>query len=134
MVVNPEAKGLTRATKSPFFRVVAAQSVVTILASIVGLAVSEIAALSALLAGISCVLPTLYVLVVSLRPTQPGQTGLSLVLRGEAGKFALTIALLAAIFVLVKPLSVVAFFGTFVLMQICQALVPLFDAHQLMKK
>ena len=106
----------------------------TIFVAIVCLAVSKVAAISALLAGVSSFLPTLFVLILSLKPMTPGRTGLGKVLRGEAGKFALTIALLAGIFTLMKPLSVAVFFGTFVLMQLCQALVPLVDANRLMKK
>ena len=128
------ATSLTSMAKSPIFRVLSAQSIVTIFVAIVCLAVSKVAAISALLAGVSSFLPTLLVLILSLKPMTPGQTGLGQVLRGEAGKFALTIALLVGIFTLVKPLSVAAFFGAFVLMQLCQALVPLVDANRLMKK
>ena len=128
------ATSLTSMAKSPFFRVLSAQSIVTIFVAFVCLAVSKIAAISVLLAGVSSFLPTLFVLILSLKPMTPGLTGLGQVLRGEAGKFALTIALLTSIFTLVKPLSVAAFFGTFVLMQLCQALVPLVDANRLMKK
>ena len=119
--------------KSPFFRVLSAQSIVTIFVAIICLAVSKVAAISALLAGVSSFLPTLFVLILSLKPMTPGQTGLGQVLRGEAGKFALTIGLLTSIFTLVKPLSVAAFFGTFVLMQLCQALIPLVDANRLIE-
>ena len=120
--------------KSPIFRVLSTQSIVTIFVAIVCLAVSKVAAISVLLAGVSSFLPTLFVLILSLKPMTAGQTGLGQVFRGEAGKFALTIALLTSIFTLVKSLSVAAFSGTFVLMLLCQALVPLVDANRLMKK
>ena len=59
---------------------------------------------------------------------------MSQVLRGEAGKFALTTAILAMVFVFVKPLNVVVFFGTFVLLQISQAVIPLLEARRLLKR
>lgn len=90
--------------------------------------------ISALFAGISCVIPSVYVLLVSQRPVEKPETGLGLVLRSEIGKFALTIALLMAIFIFVKPLNIMAFFGTFVLLQMCHAVVPLLDARRLLKR
>lgn len=105
-----------------------------IVASVLCLAMGRTASVSALLAGLSCIIPTFYVLVVSMRPVSPGTTGLALVLRGEAGKYALTVALLAVIFVWVRPLDVAVFFGTFVLMQGCQAIVHFQDAWRMMKK
>ena len=98
------------------------------------LTIDRVAAISALSAGLSCVVPTAFVLVVSLRAVSPGETGFSQVLRGEAGKFALTISILAVIFVFVKPLNIVAFFGTFVLLQMCHAVIPLLEARKLLKR
>ena len=106
----------------------------TIFVTVACLAIGRTAAMSALLAGLSCIAPTVFVLLVSLRQVQPGDTGLGLVLKGEAGKFGLTIALLAVIFVSVEMLNVAAFFGTFVLMQVCQAVVHFIEANRLMRK
>jgi len=90
--------------------------------------------MSALLAGIACIVPTIFTLFVSLKPVSPGETGLGQVLRGEAGRFVLTAAILAGIFVLIRSLNAGAFFGTFALMQICQAVVPLMAARRLLKR
>ena len=40
-----------------------------------------------------------------------GDPGLGQALRGELGKFALTISLFALVFVFVKPLNILVFFG-----------------------
>ena len=99
--------------KLPLFRILVAQSSVTVFVTIVCLMVSKVAGISALLAGVSSVLPSLIVFLISMKPITPGQTGLEQVLRGEVSKIALTIALLAGIFVLAEPLSVVVFFTIF---------------------
>ncbi|MBT4161735.1 MAG: hypothetical protein HOC70_15190 [Gammaproteobacteria bacterium] len=125
---------LSRFTGSPFYRVVAAQFFATFFASGLCLVIDKVAAISALSAGLSCIVPTIFVFAVSLRPISPGETGMSQVLRGEAGKFALTTAILAMVFVFVKPLNVVVFFGTFVLLQISQAVIPLLEARRLLKR
>jgi len=95
--------------------------------------IGKVAVKSALLAGVSTVLPSIFVFLVSMKPIRPGQTGLEKALRGEVGKIALTIVLLTGIFVLAKPLSILVFFGVFVMMQVCQVIVPLVDAERLMK-
>ena len=120
--------------KLPLFRILVAQSSVTVFGTIVCLMVSKVAGISALLAGVSSVLPSLIVFLISMKPITPGQTGLEQVLRGEVSKIALTIALLAGIFVLAEPLSVVVFFTIFALMQFCQVVVPLVDANRLTKR
>ena len=114
------AKSLINGKKLPLFRILIAQSSITIFASVFALTVNKIAAISALLAGTSCILPTLYVILASTRPVVAGGTGLAQAVRGEAGKILFIVALLSGIFTLVKPLNVTVFFGTFILMQICQ--------------
>ena len=129
----------SRITVSPFFKVVVTQFIGTLLISGLCLAHGRVAAISALSAGLSCLIPTLYLLVVSLQPVKAGQTGLGHAVKGEIGKFALTIALLAVIFVFTesfvgKPLEVVAFFGTFILLQMSNAVVPLYEAVRLLRR
>ena len=63
-----------------------------------------------------------------------GDSGLSQALRGEVGKFALTVALFALVFVFVKPLNVWVFFGTFVGLQLCMAVVLLLQSRKLLKR
>ena len=120
--------------KSPIFRVVTAQVLATVLASAFWLIFGRVAAISALMAGITSVLPGCYTLVVSLRPVIKGDPGLSQALRGEVGKFALTIALFALVFVFVKPLNVLVFFGTFVGLQLCVAVILWYGSRRLLKR
>jgi len=121
-------------TKSPIFRIVAAQFIVTILASALCLFFDRVAAISVLMAGVTCVVPGCYTLVVSLRPVIKGDPGLGQALRGELGKFALTISLFALVFVFVKPLNILVFFGTFVGLQVCMAVVLLLGSRKLLKR
>ena len=125
---------LGRIRKSPVFRIVAVQFIATLLAAVLGLAISRVAAWSALLAGAACIIPGLYVLAMSERSVPKGTTGLANVIRGEAGKYALTIAILALVFVFVRPLNGVAFFTTFICLQVAVAVVPLLEARALLNR
>jgi ATP synthase protein I len=119
---------------SPIFRIVVAQFIATFLASASCLALDRVAVISALMAGIVSIVPGIYVLVMSLRAVDPGTTGIASVVKGEIGKFALTMSLFALVFVFVKPLDVAVFFGTIVLLQLCNLLVPLIEARKLLKR
>ena len=121
-------------TKSPIFRVVTAQVVATFIASASWLIFGRVAAVSALMAGITCVLPGCYTLVVSLRPVSKGDPGLRQALRGELGKFALTVSLFALVFVFVKPLNVLVFFSTFIGLQLCMAATLWLGSRRLLKR
>lgn len=117
-------------TDSPIYRIVAAQFIATLLAAASCLAFNRVAVISALMAGMVCIIPGLYMLVVSLRPVTQTSTGLAQAVRGAAGKFALTVSMFALVFVFVRPLNAVAFFATFVLLQMCVALVPFIDSRR----
>jgi F0F1-type ATP synthase assembly protein I len=121
-------------TKSPIFLVVTAQVFATFLASASWLMCGRVAAISALMAGITCVLPGCYTLVVSLRPVIKGDPGLRQVLRGELGKFALTVSLFATVFVFVKSLNVLAFFSTFIGLQLCMAATLWIGSRRLLQR
>jgi len=127
------AKRLGNWTKSPIFRILAAQFIVTFIASALSLVFGRVAAISALMAGITCIVPGCYTLVVSLRPVIKGGSGLSQALRGEVGKFSLTVSLFALVFVFVKPLNVQVFFCTFVVLQLCMAAVLWFSSRRLLR-
>jgi ATP synthase protein I len=120
--------------KSPIFRVVTVQVFATVLASASWLVFGRVAAISALMAGITCVLPGCYTLVVSLRPVLKGDPGLRQALRGELGKFALTVSLFALVFVFVKPLNVLVFFSTFIGLQLCMAATLWLGSRRLLKR
>lgn len=117
-------------TDSPIYRIVAAQFIATLLAAASCLAFNRVAVISALMAGMVCIIPGLYMLVVSLRPVTQTSTGLAQAVRGAAGKFALTVSMFALVFVFVRPLNAVVFFATFVLLQMCVALVPFIDSRR----
>ena len=61
--------------KSPFVRILLVQSAVTTLITSCLLLMAEEGALSVFLAGVSCILPTLFVTFMSLRPTPFGKSG-----------------------------------------------------------
>jgi len=118
-------------TDSPIYRIVATQFIATLLVSASCLAFNRVTAISALMAGVVCIVPGLYVLVASLRPVTQMSTGLANAVRGQAGKFALTVSMFALVFVFVRPLNAVAFFATFVVLQMCVALVPFAESRRL---
>jgi ATP synthase protein I len=120
--------------KSPFFQVVTVQVLATFLASASLLGSGRVAAISALMAGITCVLPGVYTLVVSQRPVTKGDPGLRQALRGEVGKFALTVSLFALVFVFVKPLNDLVFFSTFIGLQLCMAATLWLGSRRLLKR
>ena len=137
MAIASMAKRLARLKQSPVFGIVVAQFIATILASASFLIFGRIAALSALsalMAGVVCLIPSGFVLVMSLREISPGETGLANAVRGEVGKFALSILLFALVFAFVKPLDAVAFFATFVVLQLCTAIAPWLRARRMLKR
>ena len=105
-------------TRSPIFNVIVAQSIVTVFISAGCFSINMVAFVSAVMAGVSCVVPGLYTLALSLRPVTEGNTGLGNVVKAELGKFALTGSVFALVFVFVQPLNVMIFFGTFVGLQV----------------
>ena len=120
-------------TKSPIFQIVAAQFFATLLASALCLVFDRVAAISAVMAGITCIVPGCYTLMVSLRPVIKGDPGLRQALRGELGKLALTVSLFALVFVFVKPLNVLVFFSTFIGLQLCMAATLWLGSRSLLK-
>ena len=88
------------------------------------------AALSALLGGLACLIPGLYLLLQQARPDAPAGSGLGRALKGEAGRVALTVAIFAGVFAGYKALSFLAFLGVFAGLQVFYGLVPLLDARR----
>ena len=125
---------LARITKSPWYGIVVAQVIATFLAATLCLAAGRAAAWSALLAGLVCVLPGLYMLGVSLRPVRAGSSGLGLAIRGEVGRLALSAALFAWVFVFCRELHAAAFFATFIMLQAAGMAAPLLNARRLLKR
>ena len=117
-------------------RIVTAQVVIPFGAAAGCLFVDVVASYSALLGGLTGVLPTLYAVVrfSGQQRSARGGNGLTPLLTGELGRQAFSIALFSVVFVLVEPLNVLCFFGTFVLMQMCYGIVPLIEAMRLRRR
>ena len=105
--------------KPPVFRVIYAQMAVTVLVSVVFLAIDRTAATSALLGGLICFVPNAYLVVraFSLSGARAAKKIVNEFYKGEAGKFFLTCCGFTLVFTLVSPLNAVALFGAFVLVQ-----------------
>ena len=121
-------------TKSPILRIVTTQAFATFLASASWLVFDRVAAISALMAGLTCVLPGCYTLVVSYRPVIKDDPGLGQALRGELGKFALTVSFFALVFAFVKPLNALVFFSIFIGLQLCMAATLWLGSRRLRKR
>jgi F0F1-type ATP synthase assembly protein I len=128
----------TTVRRSPFYPVIIAQSIATMVLSVLALIagrldfcpvdVSETAALSVAAAGAVCVIPGLYLLVTSTRQIAKGTTGLGLALKGEAGRFALSAIGFVVVFVQFRDLNALVFFGVFIALQAFNVIVPLLKA------
>ena len=70
---------------------------------------------SFILGALSSILPSIYMAwrVFGYKGTRPAKEVVNAFYRGEAGKLAMTAVLLSLVFLLVKPLSAVAFFAGF---------------------
>ena len=122
--------------RSPVDRIVLAQFVMTLVVAGVSLVSGWVQAYSALLGGMVTVLPG-YVAArrlrtsLSIRQPEIIGGGKSLVVRGELVKFALSVILFIAIFVLVKHLSAAFFFATFAGTQLLYLVLPVIEANRL---
>ena len=109
------------------------QSLVTVLFAGIGYGFGGIvAAYSALAGGLATVLPNAFLAARLL--ALPGRFDAARLLRsaavGEVGKVVLTVAVLSAVFVAVKPLSAMALLGTFVATQLVTLGVVFVDARR----
>lgn len=118
---------------SPFYGVVIAQVIATFLASAFCLAFDRVAAVSALAAGLVSIVPGLFMLVMSVRWVELADTGLGMAVKAETGRLILTGCLSALVFVFVWPLNAVAFFATFIVLQVCVAIAPWLEARRLLR-
>ncbi len=79
-----------------------------------------VSAYSALLGGLAAVIPNAFLALRLLAPRRDSGAGalMRAAYLGELGKLALTVALFAAVFTLVRPLSAGALFAGFVIAQL----------------
>jgi len=123
-------RAVTRAysrKQRPVYRIIIAQLIATLLASALCLFFGGVAALSALLGGLVCILPNAFLARRLGEGTASPGSGMKQLLYGEFGRLGLTVVMFGAIFILVKPLDALSFFGTFVGLQAFVVLVPLWD-------
>jgi|TARA_B110000305_G_scaffold63990_1_gene71232 F0F1-type ATP synthase assembly protein I len=91
------------------------------------LVVSWEAAYSFLFGGLTCVLPSLFMVWRVNRPeTEPG-LALKHMVRGELGKLSLTFLMFVMVFYWVEPLRIGFFFSGLVLGMFCNILMPLIE-------
>lgn len=111
--------------KPSVYRVSVVQLGILLPVSLLLLLVSKTAALSAFLGGLLCVLPHAYFTSYAFR--YMGARSASMIARsfyrGESGKFLLSMVGFAAVFVLVKPLNVLALFLAYIAMLLVQWIV-----------
>ena len=122
---------LKEALKGSVGRIVIVQFIVMVLAAAGCLLVDMVAAYSALLGGLVCVVPGVYAAARFYGKISKEGTGLTPVLLGELGKLTFSIAIFVAVFVLVEPLNMLSFFATFIGLQLIYIAVPLLEANRL---
>ena len=112
---------------STVVRIFAAQCIVMVLIAAGCLTIDWVASYSSVLGGLVCILPGAYAAIRTLREAP---TEIMPIVAGELGKLALSIALFIAVFLSVKPLNVMSFFGTFGGLQLIYVVVPLLESSR----
>lgn len=108
-------------------RLLLAQTLATLATMLLAMPVAGVlAAWSALLGGLVCIVPSLYFIwrMNHLGGTRRTRHFVSAFYRAEAGKFGLTVALFAAVFVVVPPSNPIFFFSAYVAAQFMHWLTP----------
>ena len=101
-----------------------AQFIVAFLASALCLFVSWVAAYSVLLGGLACALPSAFMAWHMTRKVVNPAMAITHVVRGEIGKFALTVAMFSGVFFWVQPLEIGSFFTTLIVCMCLNIVVP----------
>ncbi|MDG1206562.1 MAG: ATP synthase subunit I [Pseudomonadales bacterium] len=106
---------------------VLAQFVGTVLLAAFCLVVSWEAAYSFLFGGLTCVLPSLFMVWRVNRPESEPGLALKHMVRGEIGKLSLTFVMFVMVFYWLEPLRVGFFFSGLVIGMFCNILMPLIE-------
>ena len=121
--MNP-AESRTSLPRPPVYRVLLAETGMLVLAVLGAWTVDAVLARSILFGGLVYLAPPAWFAWRAFRFS--GASSARLVVqgfyRGEAGKFLLTTLAFVAVFVMVRPLNVVAFFGAFVALSVANPL------------
>lgn len=114
----------------PVYRIITVQFIATIFAAALCLYVDWVAAFSALLGGLTCVVPNFFLAGRLSGGAARQGPALKQLLFGELGKLGLTALMFVATFILVEPLNMLAFFGTFVGLHVFFIVIPLLDKYR----
>ncbi len=112
--------------KPPVYRVVLAQAVMTVIIAVIMLPIGQVAAYSALLGGMICFIPNIWMVRQTFRYSgaRAAKDIINSFYKGEVGKFLLTVAAFILVFTQVKQLEPFTLFGTFMLMQAVYWIAP----------
>ena len=112
---------------APAYRIIRAQLIATVLVTALCLLIDGVAAYSALLGGLTCVIPAAFMLKrLKLSGSEVGSAAVALAM-AVVGKLVLTCTLFVAVFLLVKPLDASWFFGVLIGLHGLYVIVPLVD-------
>lgn len=109
-------------------RILAVQCMLMVLIAIGCLAIDWVTSYSSALGGLVCILPGVYAAIRTLREAPSEITP---IVAGELGKLALSIAMFIVVFVLIQPLNVLSFFGTFIGLQLIYVVVPVLESSRM---
>lgn len=109
-------------------RILVVQCMLMVLIGIACLAVDWVTSYSSVFGGSVCILPGVY---AAIRTLKDAPSEITPIVVGELGKLALSIALFILVFVLVQPLNVFSFFGTFIGLQLVYVAVPVLESSRM---
>ena len=118
VIQAPKVDGIT-------YRIVRAQLIALSVATAMSLMFDWIVTYSMMLGGLVCVVPAAFMAYRISHETADASAAAGHMIRAQLGKMGLTFAMFVAIFVLVKPLDVVFFFGTIAALHSFYIVVPL---------
>lgn len=126
---QPGLERLSQASRRQVFRFVLAQLFITFVLSAVLLIYGCVVAYSSLVGGLIATLASAWfaIKVFRVEPTVAAETLLTTFYVGEIYKFILTGAMFVIVFVLMKPLSVVALLTTYFIVHMTPAVLNVFD-------
>ncbi len=106
--------------RPPVYRIVIFQLLLTMLAALIALLHSPLAAKSALLGGLTCAVPNAYFIwrAFRYRGARSAAQIVQSFYQGESWKFVLTALCFGVIFQRVEPLNVLALFAGFITVQL----------------
>ena len=123
---DPDQKGIG----APIYRIIKAQLIAVIVLFAACFYVDWVKAYSILLGGMVCVVPAAFAAWRISRKTAKPAAAMIHVTMAEAGKLLLTVALFVAVFVMVKPLNVIFFFGSIITLHSFYILMPIIDLRK----